>query len=129
MAASPIRSHATFQRVQRVLVQVVLVLLSLAFLFPFLWLLSTALKPINETMTSPPTWIPSEWQWGNFGRAIRQGYESLHYYPLLVYARNTVVLSLLVVSGTVVSNALVAYSFARLRWPGGISRSASRWRR
>ncbi len=98
--------------------QIVLIVLSIAFLFPFLWLLSTALKPIKETMTSPPTWIPSEWQWGNFAKAIEHGYESLHYYPLLVYARNTIVLCLLIVCGTVVSNALVAYSFARLRWPG-----------
>ncbi|RYG42107.1 carbohydrate ABC transporter permease, partial [bacterium] len=112
------KGQAGLLRVQRLVVQAILIVLSLAFLFPFLWLLSTALKPIKETMTTPPTWIPSEWQWGNFGRAITRGYESLHYYPLLVYARNTVVLCLLIVSGTVVSNALVAYSFARLRWKG-----------
>ena len=112
------RSQAAIARLQRVLVQILLVVLSLLFLFPFAWLLTTALKPIEETMTSPPTWIPSTWQWDNFRKAIVQGYETLHYYPFLVYARNTIVLCLLVVSGTVASNALVAYSFARLRWPG-----------
>ena len=112
------RSQAAIARLQRVLVQILLVALSLVFLFPFAWLLTTALKPIEETMTSPPTWIPSTWQWDNFRKAVVQGYETLHYYPFLVYARNTIVLCLLVVSGTVASNALVAYSFARLRWPG-----------
>ena len=112
------RSQTALHRAQRIVVQILLVLLSIAFLFPFVWLLSTALKPIEETMATPPVWIPSEWQWDNFRKAIVHGYESLHYYPLLVYARNTVVLCLLVVSGTVVSNALVAYSFARLRWKG-----------
>lgn len=112
------RSQARLARIRQIVVQVVLVLLSLIFLFPFLWLLSTALKPIEETMTSPPTWIPSRWEWGNFGRAVARGYESLHYYPFVVYARNTLVLCLLIVSGTVFSNAVVAYSFARLRWKG-----------
>lgn len=111
-------SKSQIQKVQKLVVQILLLGLSAVFLFPFLWLLSTALKPIEETMTQPPTWIPSEWQWDNFRQAIIRGHESLGYYPFLVYARNTVVLCLLTVSGTVFSNALVAYSFARLRWPG-----------
>jgi multiple sugar transport system permease protein len=111
-------SKSQIQKVQRLIVQALLIGLSAVFLFPFLWLLSTALKPIEETMTQPPTWIPSEWQWDNFRLAIIRGHESLGYYPFLVYARNTVVLCVLTVSGTVFSNALVAYSFARLRWPG-----------
>jgi multiple sugar transport system permease protein len=28
------------------------------FLFPFLWLVSTSLKPIEQTMSTPPTWLP-----------------------------------------------------------------------
>ncbi|MGV3614133.1 MAG: carbohydrate ABC transporter permease [Fimbriimonas sp.] len=112
------QSKSGLAKVQRLIVQALLIGLSAIFLFPFLWLLSTALKPIEETMTQPPTWIPSQWQWGNFWAAIIRGHEALGYYPFLVYARNTLVLCVLIVSGTVASNALVAYSFARLRWPG-----------
>ena len=28
------------------------------FLFPFLWLVCTSLKPIEQTMSMPPTWLP-----------------------------------------------------------------------
>ena len=112
------KTQSGIQATQRLLVQAVLILLSIAFIFPFLWLLTTAVKPIDETMMSPPKWIPSHWEWDNFWKAIERGRESLGYYPMLVYARNTVVLCMLIVSGTVASNALVAYSFARLRWPG-----------
>ena len=112
------RSQTALHRLQRGAVTAILVALSCAFLFPFLWLLSTALKPIEETMASPIKWLPSEWQWGNFLKAIERGREALGYYPLLVYARNTLFLCLLTVTGTVVSNALVAYSFGRLRWKG-----------
>lgn len=112
------KSQTAIARTQRLLVQLALVLLSAMFLFPFLWLLSTALKPIEETMTSPPTWIPSKFLWGNFYEAVTRGQEALGYPPFLIYARNTLVLCTLIVAGTVASNSLVAYSFARLKWPG-----------
>jgi multiple sugar transport system permease protein len=69
---------------QKILVQAVLILLSIAFIFPFLWLLTTAVKPIGETMASPPVWIPSHWEFDNFWKAIERGRESLGYYPMLV---------------------------------------------
>ncbi len=100
------------------LTHVALVLFSIAFVLPFLWMLSTAVKPIGETMTSPPRWIPSEFQWHNYRDAILYGSKDLGFIPFLVYARNTVVVTILSVAGAVLSNSLVAYSFARLKWPG-----------
>jgi multiple sugar transport system permease protein len=100
------------------LIQLTLLLLSVAFIFPFLWVVSTAVKPIEETMKIPPVWLPSELQLGNFWDAMAYGSDKLGYIPFLAYARNTLVICVLVVSGVVISNSLVAYSFARLRWPG-----------
>lgn len=105
-------------RVKVVLVHGVLALLSAIFMFPLLWLISTAVKPIEETMAHPPIWIPSEIQWGNFWDAFSHNYELLGYLPFLVYGQNTLILCILVVCGTVFSNAVAAYAFARLRWPG-----------
>jgi multiple sugar transport system permease protein len=101
-----------------VITHVVLVILSILFFFPFLWVLSTAVKPIEETMKIPPVWIPSHFEWDNFWKAMTYGSDKLGYIPFLVYARNTVLLCILVVAGVVVSNSMVAYSFARLRWRG-----------
>lgn len=100
------------------LTHVALVLFSIAFVLPLLWMLSTAVKPIGETMTSPPRWIPSEFQWRNYRDAILYGSKDVGFIPFLVYARNTVIVTILSVAGAVVSNSLVAYSFARLKWPG-----------
>ena len=33
------------------------------FLAPMAWMVSTSLKPLAETMTVPPRWIPSSLQW------------------------------------------------------------------
>ncbi len=101
-----------------VLVHIALVLLSVVFVLPFLWMLTTAVKPIGETLTSPPRWIPSQVLWSNFPDAVFYGSKELGYVPFLVYARNTVIITILCVVGSVASNTIVAYSFARLRWPG-----------
>jgi multiple sugar transport system permease protein len=100
------------------LLHLVLILASLLFLFPLLWMISTSLKPIEETMREPPTLFPSVPQWHNYRDAFVYGSDTLGYIPFLVYRRNTLILCLLTVAGTVCSNALVAYAFARLRWPG-----------
>jgi multiple sugar transport system permease protein len=103
---------------QQASIHAVLIFFSIIFIFPLLWMLSTAVKPIEETMRNPPVWIPSEWQWDNFWRAIVFGEETLGYKPFVQYAINTGLLCVLVVAATVASNAVVAYSFARLNWPG-----------
>ena len=99
-------------------VHIVLIVLSLIFVSPLLWMVTTAIKPIEETMTATPTLIPSKFLWGNFPKAVTYGSKELGYIPFLLYARNTLMVTLLCVAGSVCSNAVVAYAFARLRWPG-----------
>lgn len=96
----------------------VLIVFAVVFLIPFFWLVSTSLKPITETMADPPVWIPSHPQWHNYADAFTYDSKNLGYIPFLYYTRNTIILCWLCVVGTVFSNALVAYAFARLRWPG-----------
>jgi len=97
---------------------IALVVLSLIFFMPLLWMLSTSVKPIEETMKTPPQWIPSQFLWGNYPKAIEYRKEELGYIPFLVYARNTLLVTVLTVMGAVISNTLVAYSFARMKWKG-----------
>ncbi len=99
-------------------IHLVLITLSAVFVFPLLWMISTSLKPISETMRLPPVWIPSHIQWHNYKDAFMYESKQLGYIPFLVYGRNTLILCILTVAGAVFSNALVAYAFARLRWPG-----------
>ena len=94
-----------------------LLLLSLIFVAPLLWMLSTSLKLEKNTM-GPPQWIPNPFVWTNFQDAINHGKEEFGFPPFLVYARNSVIVALLSVGGAVISNCLVAYSFARLKWKG-----------
>ncbi len=86
---------------------------AIVIMFPFYWMFTTALKPPDEVVTYPIKWVPSRLIWSNYPKAI-------YALPVsaLVFLKNSIVLSVLVTVGTVLSSAVVAYPFARLRFPG-----------
>jgi multiple sugar transport system permease protein len=61
---------------------------------------------------------PSTWRWENYSKAVTYKAEELGYIPFVRYAKNTLYIAILAVLGTVLSNALIAYGFARIPWPG-----------
>jgi ABC-type glycerol-3-phosphate transport system permease component len=81
------------------------------FLIPFVWVLSTSLKGNEQIFTIPPEWIPTRIRWENY-------VEVFHRMPVLLYLKNSVVVTVLQMIGIVASSSLVAYAFAILRWPG-----------
>jgi len=66
-------------------VHIVLIVLSLIFVSPLLWMVTTAIKPIEETMTATPTLLPSKFLWDNFPKAVTYGSKELGYIPFLLY--------------------------------------------
>ncbi|MCX7914817.1 MAG: carbohydrate ABC transporter permease [Verrucomicrobiae bacterium] len=162
---------------------------SVVFLFPLIWLVATSLKPIEQTMSMPPSFLPrayyatiqgerrevtldyqladGRWyvtersptkvrarqmeqavvspddievrivpRWENYRIALRTmggmsveeaegsvpprqtGYGRDSRVPFWVFLRNTLLVCMLGVVGTVLSNAIVAYGFARISWRG-----------
>ncbi len=94
-----------------ILLQIVMTLVLITFLGPTLWMISSSLKARTEVFAVPIVWIPATPQWGNY-------VEALSLLPFGRFAINTLGLCLLTVTGTLLSASMVAYSFARLRWPG-----------
>jgi len=103
---------AALSRILKIAVFTALLASAAAFLAPMLWMLSTSLKPLNETMTLPPVWIPSEIQWRNYPDAIAA---MGHFWR---YAGNSLFLAIVTMIGTVTSSALAAYGFSRVEWKG-----------
>jgi multiple sugar transport system permease protein len=103
---------ATGSRALHGTVWILLALAGLAFLAPFAWMVSTSLKPLNETMALPMRWIPGSVQWHNYPDAIG----AMHYFRR--YCLNSLFLCLMTVIGTVSSSALAAYGFSRIEWKG-----------
>jgi multiple sugar transport system permease protein len=93
-------------------VAVALTVLGLAFLAPFAWMVSTSLKPLSETMSLPPRWVPSHLQWDNYPEAIQA---MGHFWT---YTGNSLFLCVVTVIGTVASSSLAAYGFSHVDWKG-----------
>ena len=87
------------------------VLLSVTFVLPFFWMVSSALKPENQIYAVPPVWVPHPAIWSNFPNAL----QAISFTTLL---SNTMIIAVATVVGAVASSVVVAYGFARLQWPG-----------
>lgn len=88
----------------------VMTTLALVFMIPLLWMLSTSLKGRWEIFAWPPTWIPETLHWENYSDAFSK-------YPLARFMGNSAFLVAANIVGELVSVPLIAYGFARLRFP------------
>ena len=83
-------------------------------MIPLAWMLSTSLKAHRTRVTKfPPIWIPDPFVWSNYIRAV-----TIFPVSFLVFIRNSMYMSLMITLGTVLSNAIVAFAFARLQFRG-----------
>jgi multiple sugar transport system permease protein len=99
-------------RITRIsLLYVVLVALGALFSAPVVWMLSSSLHRLADVFAQPYQWIPEIWQWDNYVRAVT-------ILPVGRFLVNTIAITVPVMIATVLSSALVAYGFARFRFPG-----------
>ena len=92
----------------RLLWYIIMILVSLVFCFPVLYLIFTGFKTPQETVAFPPTLIPKKWTLSAYEEGLSSGIFSK-------YLLNSIFVSGMVVIGTVSSAALVGFVFARLR--------------
>lgn len=95
---------------QRLVVYLLLIVVIVGFMVPFVWMLSTALKPIGEIFTFPPRVIPENPTLDNFAVALNPTFIRYGVNSLLVATMATVV--------TLFFAVLSAYAFSRLKFPG-----------
>lgn len=88
-----------------------LLLGSLAVLFPLLYTLSTSLMSEAESAVYPPPLLPEAVNLSNFAKVIDT-------IPVLTFIGNSLVVSIAIMLGQIVTASLAAYAFAFLRFPG-----------
>jgi multiple sugar transport system permease protein len=117
LTAEEIKRTKRVARVQRSLMRAVshgvLLCGSVVMIVPLLWLLSTAFKKTGQEWAFPPVWIPRPIWWRNYLEAME-----ILPVPFHRYVFNTLIITVLATSGTVVSASLAAFAFARLRFKG-----------
>ena len=99
------------RRITLAFVYLALVAGAVVILAPFVWMLSTALKVPGTEFIYPPQLFTRPLRWNNFS----EGWGAL---PFTRWFLNTSTITLLSVTGAMVSSSLVAYGFARLEFPG-----------
>jgi ABC-type glycerol-3-phosphate transport system permease component len=80
-------------------------------MFPFVWSVSSSLKEADEIFLFPPTFLPSVARWGNYSNVWQLQ-------PVGRWLWNTTLITVLSLLGAIGSSSLVAYSFAKFRYPG-----------
>ncbi|WP_285241547.1 carbohydrate ABC transporter permease [Pseudarthrobacter sp. MEB009] len=95
-------------------------------IFPFLWMLRTALSSNHSLASNSGSLLPADFSWGAFKRvfgmqtteeAIADGGSGAAI-DFWLYLRNSILFSTVTTAAQVFFSALAAYAFARLRWPG-----------
>lgn len=99
------------RRLSRGAIYAVIIGLSLIFLVPLLYMFSMSLMPREQIGKFPPEWLPNPIQWDNYGKA-------LYFWNFANSLRNTLLVTGLGMIGDLLSCTLVAYGFARFRFPG-----------
>lgn len=99
------------RRLSTLAAYVVMSLIAFIVMIPLLWMFSTSLKERWEIFTYPPQWIPTNPQWQNYVEAFTK-------YPLARFMGNSLLLVAGNLTGELLAVPLVAYGFARLRFPG-----------
>lgn len=89
----------------------VLALGIITMLLPFIWMLSASFKPEARVLSYPPTLWPDPWTWENY----RYVFQELGY---LRFVKNSLIVVAFTIAGHVISGSLVAFGFARMRFPG-----------
>jgi multiple sugar transport system permease protein len=106
-----VRRSSVAREVGSILLHAFVVLLAIAFLFPFFWMLSNAIRSNGEVLATPPRLLPSEWQWGNF-------VEAFSHLPFGQFFLNSMFVSVTITLITLIVSSLAGYAFARIRFFG-----------
>ena len=95
---------------ESILTYAVLLVGAVVILLPFLWMVSASFKPEGEILTYPPKLITT---------VTAENYDYVFTetrFP--TFMRNSLIVAAVTITGHVISGTLVAYGFARFRFPG-----------
>lgn len=90
---------------------VVAILLAVIALIPFLWMVSTSFKSRGALMSIPIQWIPENPTWDAYIKVFSK-------FPFAKTIGNSLFISVSYTLITLLSSAMAAFAFAKLRFPG-----------
>lgn len=99
------------QTLKSLALHIILLTTGVLFMLPFVWSISTSLKPLPDLFQVTPNLIPSEVRWENY----REVFETV---PFGRFYINTILVTVLRTIGQVLFASMAAFAFAQLKFPG-----------
>jgi multiple sugar transport system permease protein len=112
-AESTVASQSSRRILQRVLLYALMIFIALIFLLPLIWMISTSLKPTSQLFTQQIEWIPRTFTLDNYTKLFGQTQT-----PIGRWFFNSLAIATLFTILTLVVDALAAYAYARMEFPG-----------
>lgn len=106
--------HAENNRIsnpQRIITYILLIGGGIFTVLPLLWLARSSVMSVREIFTMPPLILPEVFQWDNYVQIFK-------IQPLGKYFINTIGIVFLNIIGAILSNTVLAYAFARIKFKG-----------
>ncbi|MCE5315221.1 MAG: carbohydrate ABC transporter permease [Armatimonadota bacterium] len=97
--------------IRTALIYILIIAGAALFLIPLMWMLTVSLSTPQEVAQPGIRLFPTQFRWSNYKTALTL-------MPFAKYALNTMTVTFLAVIGGMLSSAMVAFAFARLKAPG-----------
>lgn len=104
------RSNNTTLVASKIILYIILLVMTVAMVIPFLWMISSSLKLDREVFDMNPfVWIPETPRWQNYTDIWTK-------VPFFKYVMNTVYLTVVVTVLQIITSSFAAYAFAKLEF-------------
>jgi multiple sugar transport system permease protein len=97
--------------VQTAILHTLLIIGSFMMAFPFVWMILTSLKNLDQAFLVPPKIIPDPWVFENYPNSLRALPFGRAYF-------NSFYITAIVVGMTLLTGSMAAYAFAKIKFPG-----------
>lgn len=122
------KAERVMKIISMIIVYAFLVIMAIAIIVPFYWMLITSLKS-NSEIRDQITFFPQTIQWANYKvlfQGLKAGQEfegaavtsKIDPFNFLTYMKNTLIVGVLSTLGTLITTILAAFAFSRLNFKG-----------
>lgn len=93
-------------------VMIILGIGAIFMLLPFMWMFAASMRPANEAYQLPPSFLPTQFNLDSYAAALESPI------PFLRMYLNSFIVAAVTTIGVIITSAMAAFAFSRLRFPG-----------
>ncbi len=97
--------------VKKIILTLLIVIFAFIIIYPFIWMVSSSFKPLNEIYQFPPKLITPNMSLDNY-REVLFGQDP----SFMLYFKNTAITTVLSVAGTLITASMAGYAFAKMNF-------------